>query len=117
MRAGAAGYLTKGSAPENLVSAVRKIRHGGRYISPELAERLADHLTGNSEDEPHQSLSDREYQVFTMIARGMAVSEVAQALTLSVKTISTHRARILEKTGMKNNAELTHYAVVKGLVD
>jgi DNA-binding NarL/FixJ family response regulator len=118
IRAGAAGYLTKGSAPENLVSAVKRIRRGGRYISPELAERLADHLTGGDDErEPHQALSDREYQVFTMLARGMAVSEVATHLTLSVKTISTHRARILEKTNMKNNAELTHYAVVKGLVD
>ena len=117
MRAGASGYLTKASAPENLVSAVRKILNGGRYVSPYLAEKLAAHVSGEIEEEPHQSLSDREYQVFQLIASGRTVSEIADELFLSVKTVSTHRARILQKMDMKNNAELTHYAFTKGLVD
>ena len=117
MRAGASGYLTKGSAAENLVFAVKKILGGGRYVSPTLAEKMAAHLSGDMEEEPYQLLSDREYQVFRMIASGKTVSEIAKELCLSVKTISTHRARVLEKTGMKNNAELTHYAMAKGLVD
>jgi DNA-binding NarL/FixJ family response regulator len=117
MRAGAAGYLTKSSAPENLVAAVRRILGGGRYVSPALAEKLVAHLAGEIDDEPYQQLSDREYQVFRMIASGKTVSEIAKELCLSVKTISTHRARVLEKTGMKNNAEITHYAMAKGLVE
>lgn len=117
MRAGAAGYLTKASAPENLLIAVRKVLDGGHYVSPTLAEKLVAHVAGKLEEEPYQSLSDREYQVFRMIASGKTVSEIAAELCLSVKTISTHRARILEKTGLKNNAEITHYAMEKGLVD
>jgi DNA-binding NarL/FixJ family response regulator len=117
MRAGAAGYLTKASAPENLVVAVRKILSGMRYVSDSLAQKLAAHLSGETEDEPHQRLSDREFQVFREIASGKTVSEIADELCLSVKTVSTHRARILNKTGMKTNAELTHYAITRGLVD
>ena len=117
MRAGAAGYLTKASAPENLLVAVRKVLSGGRYVSPALAEKLVAHVAGEIEEEPYQALSDREYQIFCMIASGKTVSAIAAELFLSVKTISTHRARILEKTGLKNNAEITHYAMAKHLVD
>lgn len=117
MRAGAAGYLTKASAPENLLIAVRKVLGGGHYVSPALAEKLVAHVAGEVEEEPYQALSDREYQVFRMIASGKTVSEIAADLCLSVKTISTHRSRILEKTGLKNNAEITHYAMEKHLVD
>lgn len=117
MRAGAAGYLTKASAPENLLLALRKVLSGGRYVSPNLAEKLVAQVAGDVEEEPYQTLSDREYQVFRMIASGRTVSEIATDLCLSVKTISTHRARILEKTGFKNNAEITHYAMEKRLVE
>jgi DNA-binding NarL/FixJ family response regulator len=116
IRAGAAGYVTKASAPENFVSAVKKILAGGRYISSNLGERLAANLSGHSDEEPHDVLSDREYQIFLMIASGKTVSEIADELCLSVKTVSTHRAHVLQKTNMKTNAELTHYAFFKGLV-
>jgi DNA-binding NarL/FixJ family response regulator len=116
MRAGASGYLSKGSAPENLVFALKKILHGGRYVSANLGERLAAHVSGDLQDEPHQALSDREYQVLRLIASGKSVSEIAGELSLSVKTVSTHRARILQKMGLKHNADLTHYAMSKGLV-
>ncbi len=116
MKAGAAGYLTKASAAEHLVRAVKRVLAGGRYVSPALAEQLAGVFAGDIDKEPHQMLSDREYQVFEMIASGKTVSEIARELFLSVKTVSTHRTRILEKTGMKTNAELTHYAFEKNLV-
>jgi DNA-binding NarL/FixJ family response regulator len=117
MRAGAAGYLNKASAPENLVVAIRKILEGGRYVSPELAERLLEQATRTTGELPHQTLSDREFQVLRMIGSGKTVSEIAEALCLSVKTISTYRVRILEKMQLKNNAELTHYAIVQKLID
>ena len=116
IKAGAAGYVTKASAPEKFVTAVRKILAGGRYISANLAERLADNLSGHFDEEPFDVLSDREYQIFLMIASGKTVSEIADDLCLSVKTVSTHRAHVLQKTNMKTNAELTHYAFFKGLV-
>jgi DNA-binding NarL/FixJ family response regulator len=117
LRAGAAGYLTKESAPEQLVEAVRKVVRGGKYVSPAVAERLAYNL-GRDPDQPlHETLSDREYQVLRMVASGQTVSEVAEALALSVKTVSTYRTRILEKMGMKTNAELTHYAIKNRLVE
>jgi two-component system, NarL family, invasion response regulator UvrY len=117
LRAGAAGYLTKESAPEQLVEAVRKVVRGGRYVSPAVAERLAFNLGRDPDRPPHEALSDREYQVLRRVASGKTVSEVAAELSLSVKTVSTYRARILEKMGMKSNAELTHYAIKNGLVD
>ena len=117
LRAGAAGYLTKESAPEQLVEAVRKVVRGGRYVSPAVAERLAFSLGPHADRPPHEALSDREFQVLRMLASGRTVSQVAGDLTLSVKTVSTYRARILEKMGMKTNAELTHYAIRNGLVD
>lgn len=116
VRAGAAGFLTKETAPSLLVDAVRKIAAGGRYVSAELAETLASMLAGESPGEPHQRLSDREFEVMKLLASGKTVSQVADALGLSAKTISTHRTRILKKMNMKTNAELTHYAVRHGLV-
>jgi two-component system invasion response regulator UvrY len=117
IKAGAAGFLTKESAPEKLVEAVRKIAGGGRYVSPELAEALASLLAGEATGAPHERLSDREFEVFKMLASGKTVSEVAQELGLSVKTVSTHRTRILGKMDMRTNAELTRYAVKNRLVD
>src|SRR5215471_672412 len=117
LKSGAAGYLTKESAGEELVGAIRKVVNGGRYVSPSLAERMASYLDIDVRKAPHERLSDREFLVLRMIASGKAVSQIARELTLSVKTISTYRARILEKMDMKNNAELTHYAVQMKLVE
>jgi len=117
IRAGAAGYLTKESAPEELIEAIRRVTTGRKYITSSLAERLAIGTEEQSEEPLHKSLSDREYQVMCMIASGKTVKEIAEALSLSVKTISTHRVRILRKMHMKNNAHLTHYAIKQGLVD
>ena len=117
LRAGAAGYLTKESAPAKLVQAIRKVVRGGKYVSPTLAEKLVYDLDSKSSKAPHEILSDREYQVLCMIASGKTVTMIAEELTLSVKTISTYRVRILEKLNMKNNAELTRYAIKEGLVD
>jgi two-component system invasion response regulator UvrY len=117
LKAGASGYLTKESAPEELVVAIRKVSRSGKYISPSLAEKLAFDLEVGREQAPHEVLSDREYQVLCMIASGKTVMEVAQELTLSEKTISTYRSRILEKMKMKNNAELTYYAIKNQLVE
>src|SRR5262252_2861452 len=117
LRAGAAGYLTKESAPAKLVQAIRKVVRGGKYVSPTLAERLVYDLDSGSTKAPHEVLSDREYQVLCMIASGRTVTDIAGELTLSVKTISTYRVRILEKLNMKNNAEMTRYAIKEGLVD
>ena len=117
LRAGASGYLTKGSAPDSLIGAIRKVHRGGNYVSPALAERLADELRGDITKMPHETLSDREYQVMCLIASGKTVTEIADQLALSVKTVSTYRSRILEKMRMKTNAELTHYAIEHKLVD
>ena len=117
LRSGAAGYVTKQSAPEELVDAIRKVVRGGRYISPALAERLAVLADPQAERQPHESLSEREFQVFRTLASGRTVSQVADLLHLSVKTISTYRARVLEKMGLETNAELTVYAVRNGIVE
>jgi two-component system, NarL family, invasion response regulator UvrY len=117
LRAGAAGFLTKESAPDKLVEAVRKIAAGGRYVSPELAEALASMLAGDTGGPPHERLSNREFEVLKMIGSGKTVSEIASELGLSVKTVSTHRTRILLKMNMKTNAELTHYTVRTLLVE
>jgi DNA-binding NarL/FixJ family response regulator len=117
LRAGASGYLTKESAPDELVAAIRKISTGGKYVSPSLAEKLAFDLEKKDEELPHRALSDREYQILCMIASGRTVTEIAEELSLSVKTVSTYRSRILEKMKMKNNAELTYYAIRNRLVD
>jgi DNA-binding NarL/FixJ family response regulator len=116
IRAGAAGFLTKESAPEKLIEAVRKVASGGRYVSAELAETLASVLAGESRGAPHERLSDREFEILKMLASGRTVSEVARDLKLSVKTVSTHRTRLLKKMAMKTNAELTAYAIRNGLV-
>jgi two-component system, NarL family, invasion response regulator UvrY len=117
LKAGAAGYLTKESAGEELVGAIKKVVAGGRYISPSLAERMASYLTIDLQKAPHERLSDREFLILRMIASGKQVSQIAKELSLSVATVSTYRARILEKMDMKNNSELTHYALQKSLVE
>ncbi len=116
LRAGAAGYLTKSAAPEQLVAAVTKIMRGGRYVSDVVAERLAAEATGMPAENRHERLSDREFDVMRGIASGNSVSEIASFMHLSVKTVSTYRTRLLEKMGMTNNAELTRYALEHGLV-
>jgi len=117
LRAGAAGYLTKESAPAKLIQAIRKVVRGGKYVTSTLAEKLVVGLDSDTSKAPHQILSDREYQVLCLIASGKTVSQIAEELALSVKTISTYRVRMLEKLNMKNNAELTRYAIKDGLVD
>lgn len=116
LKAGAAGYLTKGSSLSELISAIRQVARGKKYISPTVAELLSDNLMGDIDYAPHEILSEREYQVMCHLAKGRTVSEIAKLLSLSSNTISTYRTRILTKMGMKNNAELTHYAVSEGLV-
>lgn len=116
LRAGAAGYLTKASAPQELIGAIRKASRGGKYVTASLAEKLAFELDADTEKPPHESLSNREYQVMLMLASGKTVGEIAAELCLSAKTISTYRTRIMEKMGMKKNAELTLYAVKRQLV-
>jgi DNA-binding NarL/FixJ family response regulator len=117
LKAGASGYLTKACAPEKLVAATKTIIAGRRYVSPSLAERLVLGLGSKITAEPHHTLSDREDEILRMIASGKTVSEIARELSLSVKTVSTHRSRILAKMHLKNNAELTHYAIKAGLID
>ncbi len=117
LKAGAAGYLTKDSVPEELKEAVRRVVVGGRYVSATLAEKLAVDLREGADRPIHELLSDREFQVLRMIASGKTVKQIAEEIALSVKTVSTYRARILEKTGMKTNAELIRYALQTQLVD
>jgi DNA-binding NarL/FixJ family response regulator len=117
LKSGAAGYLTKESVPEELKEAVRRVLTGGRYVSATLAESLAYDLRGGAEKPIHELLSDREFQVLRMIASGKTVKEIADEIALSVKTVSTYRARVLEKTGMKTTAELIRYALQNHLVD
>jgi two-component system, NarL family, invasion response regulator UvrY len=117
LRAGAAGYLTKESAPEELIAAIRKVSQKGKYISLSLAEKLAFYLEADGERPRHEMLSDREYKVMLMIASGKTVTEIADEMCLSIKTVSTYRVRALNKMGLKNNAEFTYYALKHGLVD
>ena len=117
LKSGASGYMTKESAPEELVGAVKKVLAGGRYVSPALAEKMASYLAIDTPNPPHERLSDREFTVLRMIASGKTVSQIAVELSLSVKTVSTYRTRILEKMGMASNAELTHYAIKNQLVE
>ena len=116
LKAGAGGYMTKESAPDELAKAVRKVLAGGRYVSPALAEKLALGVNKDLTRTPHETLSDREYDVMSRIASGKTVTEIAEDLSLSSKTISTYRARVLEKLGVKNSAEITQYAIKNGLV-
>ena len=115
LKAGAAGYLTKFSASEELIGAIRKVASGGRYISLDLAEQIALFLN-DTDRPPHEILSDREFRVMLLLAAGESVSEIAADLSLSVKTVSTYRARILEKLGLKSTAEIIRYAITRGLV-
>jgi len=117
LRLGAAGYIVKGSAPEELVKAIRKILGGGKYITSTLAEKLAFYLEMETEKALHENLSDREYQVMVLIASGKRLSEIAEDFSLSIKTISTYRGRILEKMKMKSNVELTQYVIRNNLVE
>ncbi len=117
LKAGAAGYLTKQSAPELLVTAIRQVASGKKYVSPSLAEELANAIGEDSERPAHEKLSDREYQTLCMIASGKTPTEIAEALNLSVKTVSVYRARLLEKMNLRNNAELTHYGLKHGLAE
>ena len=116
-KAGADGYLTKSGAPEELVKAIKKVHGGGKYVSPSLGEALAFTVKPGAEKQPHELLSDREYQVLCLIGSGKTASEIAATTNLSVTTISTYRARILEKMCMKTNAELARYAIQQGLVE
>jgi two-component system invasion response regulator UvrY len=117
LRAGASGYLTKESAPDELITAIRKISQGRKYITPSLAERLASEFEADSEKPLHDILSDREYQVLLMIAAGKTGKHIAKELSLSIKTVSTYRTRIMEKMKMKTNAEVMHYVIKHQLLD
>ena len=117
LRSGASGYLTKESAPNELINAIRKIAAGGKYITHSLAEKLALAIDENTEKPLHETLSDREFQVLKLIASGKTPNEIANLLCLSEKTISTYRSRTLEKMRMKNNSELMHYAIQHGLTE
>ena len=117
IKAGASGYLKKVSAPNELVSAIRKIVNGGKYINPSLAEKLADIVDKRSSELPHDYLSDREYQIMCSIASGKSAEEIADELALSIHTIYTYRNRILEKMSLKSNVELTQYAIQNKLIE
>jgi len=117
LRAGAAAYINKDSAPEELAQAIKKILSGGRYVSPRFAERLVAQLDEPAEKPLHELLSDREYEVMKMIASGVPLTEIAVQLHVSVKTVSTYRTRIMEKMQMKSNAEVTRYAMKYQLID
>lgn len=117
LKAGASGYLTKERAPDELITAIRKVSMGGKYITSSLAEKLAFELEVDAEKPPHKTLSDREFQVMCMIAKGRTIKNIAEELFLSPKTVSTYRSRILEKMKMKSNEELTHYARNNHLVN
>jgi len=117
LKAGARGYLAKDSAPDELVKAIRKVVSGGTYVSAFLAEKLAFEIGTDSSKLPHEALSDREFQVLRLIAAGKSVTEIAAELSLSVKTVSTYRARLLQKMNLTTNAELIHYAIQNRLID
>lgn len=116
LKAGAAGYITKESAPEELVQAIRKAYRGEKYITADIAELLADYVERGTSGAPHELLSDREYEVFTAIARGKSITQISEELFLSVKTVSTYRTRIIEKTGFATNAEITRYCLESNLI-
>jgi two-component system invasion response regulator UvrY len=115
-KAGAAGYITKDSSRAELITALNKVIHGGKYVSPRLTEQLVASMARGTDQALHEALSDRELEVMSLIASGKTVSQIAELLSLSDKTISTYRARILEKMRMKTNAELTYYAIQNRLV-
>ena len=115
LKAGASGFLNKASAPEELITAIRKVAQGAKYITSTLAEQLVQNLD-DDEQKPHQRLSNREYQVMTLIASGKTVKEIAESLHISIKTVSTYRTRILEKMNFKNNAHIMHYSIKNNLI-
>lgn len=117
LKAGASGFLNKEIAPKELLTAIRKIHTGGKYVSPQLAEKLAISVETNSDIEPHKRLSNREYQVLCLIASGKTIIEIAEQLSLSDKTIRTYRDRLMEKMVLKNDVELTHYAIKHKLIE
>ena len=116
LRAGASGYLTKDHSPDQLLEAIRRVYRGGKYVSPTLAEQLATHLDGGGKRAPHELLSDREFEVMRRLGSGLTVSQIASELSLSAKTVSTYRARILEKMAVATNADLVRYAARYGLI-
>jgi DNA-binding NarL/FixJ family response regulator len=116
LRHGAAGYLAKDCEPDEIVKAIRTAALGRRYITPGVAERLAAALTGGADHAPHEQLSDRELQVFLRLAQGETVGAVAQSMSLSVKTVSTYRSRVMEKMALASNSDLTYYALKNGLI-
>jgi two-component system invasion response regulator UvrY len=117
IKSGASGYLNKQSAPDQLVSAIKQVVTGRKYITPSVAEALALEISVGKDTLPHESLSNREFQTLCLLASGKPVSAIAEKLSLSVKTVSMYRTRLLEKMHLKNNAELTHYAIRHGLVE
>ena len=117
IKAGASGYLTKDSATEELITAIQRISEGRRYITLSLAEKLAFALSADTKKLPHEDLSDREYQVLCLIASGHTVTQISKKLSLSIKTVSTYRSRLLAKMNMQNNSQITHYAIKHDLVD
>ena len=117
LRSGASGYVNKGAGPEELVEAIRKVRRGGKYISDRVADQLAEELRENLDKPFHEALSNREYQVMQALVRGKSVTEIAQNFSLSVKTVSTYRARILDKLHVNSLAQLVRYAIEQGLAD
>jgi len=116
LRAGASGYLTKDHSPDQLLEAIRRVYRGGKYVSPTLAERLAEQLDGGAERAPHELLSDREFEVMRRLGNGLTITQIASELALSPKTVSTYRARILEKMAVESNADLVRYAARYGLI-
>jgi DNA-binding NarL/FixJ family response regulator len=117
LRGGASGYLTKQSAPAQLVNAIRRVATGKKFVTPAVAEELARHVVNDDDRAPHETLSNREYQTMCMIAGGSTVSEIADKLSLSVKTVSVYRARVLAKLGVTSNAGIAHYAIKNALVE
>lgn len=117
MSQGASGYLNKECDPQEIVEAIRVVARGRRYLSAEVAQLLAERALGDGGQAPHEALSERELQVFLRLARGEAVGGIAEAMHLSVKTVSTYRTRVLTKLGLASNSELTHYAITNGLID
>ncbi len=117
LKAGASGYLTKESAPDELIQAIRKVVTGGKYVSPTLAEQLALEIAAPTDRAPHEALSHREFQVLRMIGAGKTVTQIAEELSLSAKTVSTYRSRILQKMSFTTSAQLIHYAIQNGLIE
>lgn len=117
LKAGASGYLTKDSAPEELVTAIHKVLAGRKYITQSLAEKLAHNFDAKTDKLPHENLSDREFEVFKLIASGRTITDIAEKLFLSVKTVSTYRARIYGKTSLKSRSDITLYAIKNGLIE